>query len=356
MRRILITGICGFVGSTLAIKLMEAVSGIDIFGLDNFVRPGSEYNRARLKNLGISFYHGDIRCPSDFECLPRVDWVIDAAASSSILAGVDEHTSSLQLVENNLFGTVNLLEYCKKYETGFTLISTSRVYSVEPLSNLPIESGNDAYRLAENQKLPIGVSAEGVDETFSTTPPVSLYGSTKLASEVLALEYGEAFNFPVWINRCGVLAGAGQFGRPDQGIFAFWINSWLQRKPLAYIGFGGNGYQVRDCLHPQDLVPLLLKQMNCIDAKDRIFNLGGGASHAMSLAELSGWCRDRFGNHHVTNNHEIRRFDIPWMIMDVALAKQTWGWMPETTSEEILAEIADHAEQHPEWLELSGVL
>jgi len=57
----------------------------------------------------------------------------------------------------------------------------------------------------------------------STQAPISLYGSTKLACEVLALECGEAFGFPVWVNRCGVLAGAGQFGTPDQGIFAFWV-------------------------------------------------------------------------------------------------------------------------------------
>lgn len=356
MKSILITGVCGFVGSTLAIKLMETVPGLVIYGLDNFIRPGSEYNRARLKKLGISLYHGDIRCASDFECLPRTDWVVDAAANPSVLAGVDGQTSSLQLVEHNLLGTLNILEYCKKHAAGLTLISTSRVYSIQPLSSLSVVPANDAFRLADNQELPVGISDAGVNETFSTIPPVSLYGSTKLASEGLALEYGEAFGFPVWINRCGVLAGAGQFGRPDQGIFAFWINSWLQRKPLAYIGFGGKGYQVRDCLHPQDLIPLLLKQMNCTDAKERILNLGGGPSHAMSLAQLSAWCRQRFGDHPVEGSEEIRRFDIPWMVMDSALAKQAWDWTPETTLEEILMEIAEHAEQHPEWLELSGVL
>ena len=90
---------------------------------------------------------------------------------------------------------------------------------------------------------------------------MSLYGATKLASEQLALEYGGAYGFPVWINRCGVLAGAGQFGRPDQGIFTYWINSWLRRRALGYTGFGGQGYQVRDCLHPADLVPLLERQI-----------------------------------------------------------------------------------------------
>ena len=49
-------------------------------------------------------------------------------------------------------------------------------------------------------------------------------GASKLASEQLILEYGNSFDFPVWINRCGVLAGAGQFGKADQGIFSYWIH------------------------------------------------------------------------------------------------------------------------------------
>ena len=75
------------------------------------------------------------------------------------------------------------------------------------------------------------------------------------------MEYGDAFGFPVWINRCGVLAGKGQFGKADQGIFSFWIRSWKENRPLKYIGFDGKGSQVRDCLHPKDLLPVLKKQM-----------------------------------------------------------------------------------------------
>lgn len=353
--KILITGICGFVGSTLAVALQEAISGATLYGLDNFIRPGSENNRNILQKRGIKLFHGDIRCVSDFEALPAADWVIDAAANPSVLAGIDGQTSSRQLIEHNLLGTINILEYCKRHHAGLILISTSRVYSIEPLAEVEVEVVGEAFQLKEGQILPPGLSATGVAESFSTTSPISLYGSSKLASEILALEYGDTFDFPVWINRCGVLAGAGQFGRPDQGIFAFWINAWLRRRPLTYIGFGGNGYQVRDCLHPRDLVPLLCKQMDAAGGKQRVMNLGGGADHAMSLAELSVWCRDRYGEHSVSGNPDMRRFDIPWMVMDASLAREAWGWMPQTTREDILAEIAHHAEQHPSWLELSGL-
>jgi len=354
--KILITGVCGFVGSTLAKAWLESEPGATIYGLDNFIRPGSEHNRIQLQKLGVKIYHGDIRSASDFEALPKVDWVLDAAANPSVLAGIDGQTSSRQLIEHNLQGTINILEYCKRCGAGFILLSTSRVYSIPPLAGVAVDVHNEGFVLAAGQTLPPGLTEKGVAESFSTAPPVSLYGSTKLASEVLALEYGETFGFPVWINRCGVLAGAGQFGRPDQGIFAFWINSWQKRSPLNYIGFGGNGYQVRDCLHPRDLIPLFRKQMAGRSGIPRVMNFGGGSRNAMSLAELSSWCRNRYGEHQVSRTSDIRRFDIPWLIMDSSMAEETWGWSPRTPLEEILTELAEHAELHPKWLELSGLL
>ncbi len=355
--KLLITGICGFVGSTLAKSWLEAVPGLTICGIDNLARPGSELNRRQLQNLGIKIFHGDIRIQSDVDNLPPVDWVLDAAANPSVLAGVDGETSSRQLIEHNLLGTINLLEYCKRHSAGFILLSTSRVYSIKPLTELLVESCGKSYRLKADQQLPAGLTAAGVSETFTTTPPISLYGSTKLASELLALEYGETFGFPVWINRCGVLAGAGQFGRPDQGIFAYWINAWLRKQPLKYIGFGGNGFQVRDCLHPQDLIPLLRQQTSRVpSATNRLLNLGGGTANSSSLAELSDWCCERFGDNEISSSPEIRRFDIPWLLMDSSLAEKTWGWRPQTSLYEIFAEIALHAEAHPEWLEISGAL
>lgn len=355
--KLLISGVCGFVGSTLARSLAES-GGHQICGFDNFIRPGSETNRAALQQLGVKLFHGDLRAASDLETLPAVDWVIDAAANPSVLAGVDGRTSSRQLVEHNLAGTVNLLEFCKQHRAGFVLLSTSRVYSIPPLAALPVEPVGDAFRPAASTALPAGLTAAGVDETFSTAAPVSLYGATKLASEALALEYGEAFRLPVFVNRCGVLAGAGQFGRADQGIFAFWLNSHLRRRPLRYIGFGGHGHQVRDCLHPRDLVPLLAKQFAApgLAAADRIVNVSGGAVSAMSLRQLTAWCDARFGPHPVGTDPAPRPFDIPWMVLDHAKASRLWQWRPLTPVAAILDEIAAHAREHPAWLDISAPL
>ncbi len=372
--KILISGICGFAGSTLACNLVKSGWVDEIIGIDNFSRAGSELNRRKLIDLGIRVVAGDIRNASDMDCLPKVDWVIDAAANPSVLAGVDGKTSSRQLVEHNLGGTINMLEYCRSHAAGFVLLSTSRVYSIEPLTQLKLVAVDDAFQLAGDQPLPAGVSSAGVSEFFSTTPPVSLYGSTKIASECLALEYGSTFEFPVWINRCGVMAGAGQFGHPAQGIFAFWIHSFRENAPLKYLGFGGTGHQVRDCLHPKDLVSLLLKQMRFGPSNDvpRVLNVSGGMESSMSLAQLTRWCRDRFPKSKTMEGllrniatidkpdgtmkpvtSETRRFDIPWMVLDARLCKKTWDWSAEIKMHSILEEIADHAELFPDWLAVS---
>jgi CDP-paratose 2-epimerase len=303
----------------------------------------------------VQFHHGDVRLASDFENLPPVDWLIDAAANPSVLAGLDGRTSSRQMIEHNLCGTINMLEYCRRVGAGFILLSTSRVYSSPTLAAMPLTSVDEAFRPVLTSASPHGLSERGISERFSTQPPLSLYGASKFASETLALEYGHAFGFEVWINRCGVLAGAGQFGRPDQGIFTFWIHSFRAQKPLRYIGFGGCGHQVRDCLHPRDLVPLLRKQFAASGTGHcRVQNVAGGAANAMSLAQLTRWCQNRFSAHEVGSVKSERPYDLPWVVLDSTLAYEQWGWTPQTSIEAILEEVAQHAITNPGWLDVSG--
>ena len=204
--RILITGVFGFAGSSIAKTLLQNHSNLQILGLDNLSRKGSELNIPAIKNLGVKLIRGDIRSQSDIDALPKVDWVIDCAANPSVLAGLDGQSSRRQLLEHNLLGTINLLEYCNSHKAGLILLSTSRVYSAAELAALPVESSDDRFHLREC--IVGGISNLGIPEDFPTTAPLSLYGASKLASETLILEYGECFDFPVWINRCGVLAGA----------------------------------------------------------------------------------------------------------------------------------------------------
>ena len=351
--KILISGICGFAGTSIAKVLLQSHSNLQIMGLDNFSRKGSELNTPQLSDFGINLIRGDIRSQSDIDALPKADWVIDCAANPSVLAGLDGQSSSRQLMEHNLLGTINLLEYCKSHKAGLILLSTSRVYSASELAALSVKTSNDRFEVEDCDVR--GASSLGISEEFPTTAPLSLYGASKLASETLILEYGECFDFPVWINRSGVLAGAGQFGKADQGIFSFWIHSFREKKPVKYIGFNGKGHQVRDALHPKDLVALLSRQMLEPDWEaPKIINLGGGFQSSMSLKELSNWCEDRFGQNEVLASQDERPMDAPWIVMDSTTAQNAWNWNVQTKIEEILEEIANHAEKNPYWLSLTN--
>lgn len=352
--RILITGVCGFVGSALADCLLERVEGLHLTGIDNLIRPGAAINRGRLEKLGVEFIHGDLRSASDLSALPACDWVIDAAANPSVLAGLSGAGSSRRLFEHNLGASGNVLEYCREHRAGLFMLSSSRVYSIAVLASIPLRVRDRAFAVDPAGPLPIGLSVNGIGPEFSTVAPVSLYGATKLSSEIMALEYGAAFDFPVWVTRCGVLAGAGQFGTPAQGIFAFWVNAHLRRWPLCYIGFDGSGYQVRDAFHPRDLASLIIAQMRTARSDgQRIYTAGGGTGNTMSLAQLTTWCDDRFGRHVPAADPQPRRYDIPWMAMDNCDASRDFAWHIETPLPAILEDIARHAVEHPDWLETS---
>lgn len=353
--KVLITGICGFVGSSVAKALLNLDANLEISGIDNMSRAGTHVNKKALQKMGLEIIHGDIRSQTDIALLETADWIIDAAANPSVMAGTSGYGSSRQLVENNLLGTINIIELAAKNKSGFILLSTSRVYSIEQLSSIKTRVKDEAFELDPGAPQPQGAGEKGIDESFSTQAPISLYGSTKLASEIISLEYAKTYKFPIWINRCGVLAGAGQFGKPDQGIMSYWINSYLQKRPLKYIGYDGTGYQLRDCLHPDDLAELLLLQMkNPEKAGSRLNNVSGGTENTFSLKQLSNWCAKKFGEHTIDKDTEPRTFDVPWLVLDSSRVRSEWNWQPQIKLSEIMEQIAEHAESHPGWLELSN--
>jgi CDP-paratose 2-epimerase len=359
--KMLITGGCGFVGAAVCRRLMAHLPGIEITVIDSLRRVGAETNRDAFKALGVRVVHGDVRMPSDLDAIGPFDWVIDAAAEPSVLAGAagGRGATPRQLIEHNLLGTVNLLEAAARWNAGVVLLSTSRVNSIPALVALRLcevrGQHGPAYGIDASQPLPTGVTSAGISEAFSTAAPISLYGATKLASETLALEYSHRFQTPLLINRCGVMAGAGQFGRADQGIFSWWVHAWVARRPLAFIGFGGRGLQVRDCLHPDDLADLIVTQIQSARGNLALMcNVSGGVESAMSLAQLSAWCAERFGPHDVAASSETRPYDLPWIVLDHALATERYGWRPRRPVASILEEIALHAESHPDWLDHCG--
>jgi CDP-paratose 2-epimerase len=331
----LITGGAGFVGSRLALAF--AKDGVDVHVMDNLKRRGSELNLGPLQQAGISFYHGDVRCPSDFEELPACDLLIDCSAEPSVHAG--SKGSPDYVVHTNLMGTYNMLEWARKHDAAFSLLSTSRVYPIESLNGLSYVEENTRYRW--NEPFAQGASAKGISEAFPLEGPRSIYGTSKLCSEMLLQEYVHLYGLKGMINRCGILAGSHQMGKVDQGVVALWVARHFWKGKLAYHGYGGNGKQVRDMLHVDDLYNLLQAQLGQMEQwSGQVYNAGGGDAFSVSLAELTTICEEVTGNKiEMGSRPETSPLDLRCYITDSSKAEATFDWTPKISCKGIVEDI-----------------
>ena len=340
MKRIFITGICGFVGSNLALYFQSM--GNKVYGIDNFSRKGSKKNLNLLKRNGIKVFKGNLinlKKNKIFKEYVNFDAFIHCAALTSVLDGINNNSSEF-LYKNNILSTLESLKLCHFLKSKFIYISSSRVYGISEINKLKLKISDNSFKLKKNSK--IGISHKGINEEFSTKPPLSMYGSSKLACENIVQEYCAFYRIPFVINRCGLLSGSGQLYKNDQGIISYWINSWKKRKKLNYIGFGGKGTQARDCLHPLDLSKLIKKPINFLERKklkNIIFNVSGGISSSFSLRELSIWCEKKIFLKKIGYNKKNRPFDLKWIILDSTKAKRIFKWKPEFSKYDIFQDI-----------------
>lgn len=347
-RHVLVTGGAGFVGSRLCLGLREAFPGVEVTAMDNLTRRGSELHVRRLRDHGVRFEHGDIRCPEDFLALPRFDLLIECSAEPSVHAG--QGGSPVGVVHNNLVGALHCLEAARQNDAAVLFLSTSRVYPISHLRALRHRETETRLVLTDDQDL-TGCSAAGIAESFPLDGARSFYGMTKLAGEQLIHEYAFTFGMRAVINRCGVIAGPGQMGKVDQGVVTLWAARHVYGRPLQYIGFGGRGRQVRDILHVDDLLDLVVAQMRAPEVwNGRVYNVGGGTRHSASLVELTAICRELTGSRvEITANPETAPVDVPIYETDNGKVTAELGWSPSRdvarTVDEIVAWIRENEDE-----------
>lgn len=325
-------------------QLRRAWPNSQVIAFDNLKRRGSELNLPRLLEAGVQFIHGDVRDRSDLNALPKVDALIECSAEPSVLAGLQGGAD--YVVDTNLGGTINCLRIAARDKADLLFMSTSRVYPIEPI--------NDACR-EEDGKFSIdplagvpGLSEKGVSEVFPLTGVRTLYGATKLASELLIQEYAHMYGFRAVINRCGVLAGPWQMGRTDQGFALLWLSRHHWGLPLSYIGYGGTGKQVRDLLHVDDLCDLAIWQLDHMaQMAGRTFNVGGGRSNSASLKEFTALCEqvtERATT--ISAVPEERPGDLKLYITDNTEVTFATGWEPKRDLHTLLSDSYQWLKEH----------
>jgi CDP-paratose 2-epimerase len=341
--RILITGGAGFVGSNLAIAFRERLPGAEIVCMDNLYRRGSKLNVPRLEGAGVRFHAGDVRDEKSFPAGP-FDFLIECSAEPSVLAGMKG--SPDYLFQTNLVGAYNCLEKARAWQSGFLFLSTSRVYPIQRLESHAWRE--EETRFAWLDEGVSGISSRGVSEATSMDGARSLYGYTKYAAELLIEEYRAAYGLRAVVNRCGVIAGPWQFGKVDQGVAALWVLAHHFERPLAYIGYGGQGKQVRDFLHVDDLCRLLADQIETFDTWEGWSgNVSGGVANSASLCELTGLCREITGKRiSISSDPANRPADLRIFIGDCARLFARTTWRPQKSVREIVEDTAAWVRQH----------
>jgi CDP-paratose 2-epimerase len=337
-RKILFTGGAGFVGSNLALAWKREFADCEVIALDNLKRRGSELALPRLRDGGVVFHHGDVRSPEDLESIGPVDLMIECSAEPSVHAGYGQ--SPGYLVNTNLIGLINCLEHLRRTGGDLIFLSSSRVYPIAPLRALPLVRQGDRLAGQPGAAQP-GWSPSGISETFPLPGARSLYGATKLAGELLIEEYRALYGLRAVTNRCGVIAGPWQMGKVDQGFVVLWMARHLYGGALAYSGFGGEGIQVRDMLHVDDLFSLIVRQATELQSLDgSVFNAGGGLDVSVSLRELTDRCEAITGRKiQIGSSPETRPADIPWYVTDNTAVTRATGWAPQRDVADILGDI-----------------
>ena len=325
-------------GGNLATGLAQRHPDWELVALDNLYRPGSELNLPRLEAAGVNFVRGDVRDLAALQELDPIDALIDCSAEPSVVAATAGDTG--YAVHTNLVGAYNCLELARRDGAQLVFLSTSRVYPVQPQRELDYIDGPTRFELADGQRAP-GASSEGISEDFPLEGARTLYGATKLAAELLVEEYATAFGLRTVVDRCGVIAGPWQMGKVDQGVFAFWLFHHHFGLPLQYIGYGGNGKQVRDLLHVDDLVDLIEEQLADPGAWAGFKgNVGGGRECSLSLLETTEICRELTGNDVAIDRvAEEREGDVPIYLSNCSKLFERTGWRPRRDAREVLADI-----------------
>jgi CDP-paratose 2-epimerase len=319
--KILITGAAGFIGTNAVLHFYK--KGWEVIPLDSFTRRGAEINARTISEScpGVAMSRCEIEDMPTKIYLEKPDVVLHFAAQVAVTSSIE---SPLRDFKINAEGSFHIARAASEVGAPVIYTSTNKVYG-DNANRVEIVEHSTRYDFASPyQRI-------GLPETFSVDAPHHTpYGISKLVGEFYVREFGGI------ANRCSCMYGPNQFGIADQG----WIshiatNKVLRRPTIIY----GNGKQVRDLLHVEDVMRLLDIQVAALLGSDadrfrgEVFNVGGGPDRTISLIELC----EMWGIE--PSFEDWRPADQKVFYCDISKAHRLLGWKPEVSVDVGLNEI-----------------
>lgn len=341
--KLLITGGCGFLGSNLASDALAR--GDDLIVFDNLYRNGSRDNLTWLQAQGaFRFEHGDIRNQNDIARLikeSKPDAIFHLAGQVAMTTSIANPRMDFEV---NVMGTHNLLEAVRLYapEAAVIYSSTNKVYG---------DLEQYMYRETETRY-------ECVDKPngFDEVTPLefhSPYGCSKGAADQYMLDYARIFGLKTVVFRHSSMYGGRQFATYDQGWVGWFCQKAIETKSCLLkepFTISGNGKQVRDVLHADDMKTLYLAALNNIEcAKGHAFNIGGGLENSLSLIELFKLMEDELSVMLAYDKLPVRESDQRVFVADIAKARRFLNWGPQVDA-------ASGVRKMLEWVNVTKVI
>jgi CDP-paratose 2-epimerase len=317
VKRFLVTGGAGFIGCNLVDRLMR--DGVHVVVLDDLSRRGTSANLEWLKSRGeFDFIRCDIRDAASvdaaFARYSHLDAIVHLAAQVAVTTSVVDPRADMEI---NVAGTFNVLEAARRTAgtPAFLYASTNKVYG--KLESAAVVEQDERYAFRD---LPNGVSEAAPLDFYSP------YGCSKGAADQYVRDYSRIYGLKSVVLRQSCIYGPRQFGVEDQGWVAWFAIAHQQGLPITLYG---NGKQVRDLLHVEDLVALYLRCVERIDvAAGQIYNVGGGAAHTLSLLETMRMLEDLSGRRPRYAFGDWRPGDQPIFVSDIGKAREQLEWSP----------------------------
>lgn len=333
-RSLLITGGAGFIGANASAFFSE--KGWHVTVLDNLSRPGSAENLRWLQSrYAVGFSRTDVRDAAGIEaCIKGSDpeAVLHLAGQVAVTTSVENPRADFEV---NALGTLNVLEAIRAAapKTFFVNASTNKVYGRMEDLGIVERDGRYAYESMPN----------GVPETRPLDFH-SPYGCSKGVADQYTVDYARIYGLNTVSLRQSCIYGPHQMGIEDQGWVAWFIIATLSGRPITIFG---DGKQVRDVLHVQDL-------MECYEAAIRarerisgqVFNIGGGPDNTLSLLELLGLIERSTGREPEVRWDGWRPGDQPVFVCDLSKAQEMLGWRPRIDPPTGIKELIDWVRQH----------
>jgi CDP-paratose 2-epimerase len=336
-RNVLITGGAGFIGSNLAERLLRrSRAHVRIF--DNLSRLGVEHNLEWLQSIAgpgrLEVVRGDVRDEMRLQDAARdVSEIYHLAAQVAVTNSVEDPRNDFAV---NACGTFNVLEAARRSGLRpFVLFtSTNKVYGA--LESLQVTADGTHYR-AENR------SFRGVNER----EPLdfhSPYGCSKGAADQYVRDYARIYDLPTVVFRMSCIAGPRQFGNEDQGWVAHFFYSALDHMPITVFG---DGLQVRDVLHVDDLLDAMMAARAAGGSSHgQVYNVGGGMERTVSVLEMLSMIEQRTGERINIRSREVRPGDQPLYISDTFKLSSQTQWRPQRSLADTLEALHDFWRTH----------